>query len=303
MQTHSRFSFIVGALTLLFVLFVPQIARARAQSSLAPATQAQAQTPAQQAFAEANAAFDKRENDKALAAYERAIQLESNNPDFHVGRAKALARLARHAEAVEECSAALRLKPDSPIALRDRGHYFINLHRVKDAIPDLKRAEKLDKKDREIYYHLGLAYYIARDFRHAVPAWQSCLSLASKDDDVVSCSAWLYPSLVRAGGHEAETKKVLERITPEMKPKENTAYFDRLMLIKGATTEEEVAKTMDKDGVSKPTVCYSIGLWHLLNGRHSRAKEYFEKAASAEIKYAFGAVAAEAELKRLKHLP
>ncbi len=302
MQTHSQSRFFVGALALLFVFFGPEIERVQAQASQALATQTQAQTPAQQAFAEANEAYDKRENDKALAAYERAIQLESNNPDFHVGRAKALARLARHAEAVEECSAALRLKPDSPIALRDRGHYYINLHRVADAIPDLKRAEKLEKKDREIYYHLALAYYINRDFRRAATSWQGCLDNASKNDDVVSCSAWLYPSLVRAG-REAEAKKVLERITPEMKPKENTAYFDRLMLFKGATTEEEVAKTMEKDGVSKPTVGYSIGLWHLLNGRHFRAKQYFEKAASAEIKYAFGAVAAKAELKRLKHLP
>ena len=297
MQTHSQCRFLAGALALLSVFFCAEAANAQA-----PATQAQAQTPAQQAFAEANEAYDKRENDKALAAYERAIQLEPNNADFHLGRAKALARLARHAESVEECTAALRLKPNSPAALRDRGHYFINLHRAGDAIPDLARAERLEKKDREIYYHLALAYYIQGDFRRAAEAWQGCLDNASKDDDVISCSAWLYPSLVRAG-REAEAKKVLERITTEMKPKENSAYFDRLMLFKGAATEEEVAKTMDKDAVSKPTVGYSIGLWHLLSGRPDRAREYFEKAASAEIKYAFGAVAAEAELKRLKHLP
>jgi tetratricopeptide (TPR) repeat protein len=294
MRTHSQSRFFAGALALVAIFFGTVVAYAQA-----PAAQAQAQTPAQQAFAEANEAYDKRENDKALVAYERAIQLEPNNPDFHLGRAKALARMARHAESVEECTAALRLKPDSPVALRDRGHYYINLHRAGDAIPDLARAERLEKKDREIYYHLALAYYIQADFRRAAEAWQGCLANASKDDDVVSCSAWLYPSLVRVG-REAEAKKVLERITPEMKPKENTAYFDRLMLFKGAATEDEVAKTMDKDAVSKPTVGYSIGLWHLLGGRPDRAREYFEKAASVEVKYAFGAVAAEAELKRMK---
>jgi tetratricopeptide (TPR) repeat protein len=292
-------TFLAGGLSLLIFLAGAPISPAQAQAAPpAKASGAQAQTPAQQAFAEANAAYDKRENEKALAAYERAIALEPNNPDFHLGRARALARLARHTESVEECTTALRIKPDSAIALRDRGHYYINLHRVREAIPDLERAEQLEKKDREIYYHLGLAYYIQRDFRHAVPAWQSCLALASKDDDVVSCSAWLYPSLVRAGGHEAEAKKVLERITPEMKPKDNTAYFDRLMLFKGAISEEDAAKGMT-DGVSIPTVSYSIGLWHLLAGRQDKAREYFEKAASAEVKYAFGAVAATAELKQL----
>lgn len=258
----------------------------------------QSAAPAQQAYAEANAAYEKRENDKALAGFERAISLDPNNPDFHVGRARALARLSRHAEAVGECTAAMLIKPDHVLALRDRGHYFINLHRVAEAIPDLVRAEQLDKKDRDIYYHLGLAYYIQGDFRRAVPGWQGCLANAAKDDDVISCTAWLYPSLLRAG-RTSDAKKALARITPELKPKDNTVYFDRLMLFKGAKTEEEFAKSMSTDPVSKPTIAYSIGLWHLLNKRPGRAREYFEKAATAEARQAFGAVAAEAELKRL----
>jgi len=265
----------------------------------AVAFQASSQSPAQQAFAEANAAYEKRDNDRALAAYERAIALEPNNAEFHLGRAKALARLSRHSEAVDECTAALRLKPDSAAALRDRGHYLINLHRVAESIPDLARAEKLDKKDRDIYYHLGLAYYIHGDWKRAADAWQGCMANAAKDDDVISCTAWLYPSLVRAGRKE-EARKALDRITPGMEPKENTAYFDRLMLFKGAKKEEEVARTIDKDAISKPTVGYSIGVWHLLEGRADRAREYFEKAVSAEAKQAFGAIAAEAELRRMK---
>ena len=265
----------------------------------AVAFQASSQSPAQQAFAEANAAYEKRDNDRALAAYERAIALEPNNAEFHLGRAKALARLSRHSEAVDECTAALRLKPDSAAALRDRGHYLINLHRVAESIPDLARAEKLDKKDRDIYYHLGLAYYIHGDWKRAADAWQGCMANAAKDDDVISCTAWLYPSLVRAGRKE-EARKALDRITPGMEPKENTAYFDRLMLFKGAKKEEEVARTIDRDAISKPTVGYSIGVWHLLEGRADRAREYFEKAVSAEAKQAFGAIAAEAELKRMK---
>jgi tetratricopeptide (TPR) repeat protein len=267
--------------------------------AFARAVSAQAATPAQQAYAEANAAYEKRENEAALAAYERAISLDPDNPDYHLGRARALARLARHHESVEECSIALRLKPESAVALRDRGHYYINLHRAKDAIPDLERAEQMEKKDRDIYYHLALAYYIEGHFAKASTAWQGCLANAARDDDIISCSAWLYPSLMRAGGREAEAQKVLERITQAMKPQENRAYFDRLMLFKGLAKEEDVAKTMDAGGVSTPTVAYSIGVWHLLNGRRDKAREYFEKAASADLKYAFGAVAAAAELKRM----
>jgi tetratricopeptide (TPR) repeat protein len=259
---------------------------------------AQAQSPAQQAYAEANAAYEKRENEKALAAYERAIALEPTNAEFRLGRARALARLARHAESVEECAKILQMNPNHVLALRDRGHYFINLHRAEDAIPDLARAEQLEKTDRDLYYHLALAYYIAGDFARAVPAWQRCFELARDEGNAIACAAWLYPSLVRAG-RAAEAKKLLERFTPKSQPKENTAYFDRLMLFKGVAKEEDVAKTMEAGGVSTPTVAYSIGVWHLLEGRHDRARDYFEKAANAEVKYAFGAVAAAAELMRM----
>jgi tetratricopeptide (TPR) repeat protein len=275
---------LVAALALVFLALSPVLA--------------QQQTAAQQAFLEGNAAYEKRENEKALAAYERAIALEPTNAEFRLGRARALARLARHTESVEECAKILQLNPNHVLALRDRGHYYINLHRAEDAIPDLARAEQLEKTDRDLYYHLALAYYIAGDFARAVPAWQRCFELARDEDNAIACAAWLYPSLVRAG-RAAEAKKLLERFTPESKPMENTAYFDRLMLFKGVAREEDVVKTMEAGGVSTPTVAYSIGVWHLLEGRSDRARDYFEKAANAEVKYAFGAVAAAAELKRM----
>ncbi len=258
-----------------------------------------AQPAAQAAFAEANAAYEKRENDKALAGYEKAIALEPNNAEFHLGRARALARLSRHADAISETTKAAQLDPKNPTALRDRGHYLINLHRTGEAVKDLARAEQMEKNDREIYYHLGLAHYILGDFRRAADDWQGCLRNVKTDDDRISCSAWAYPSLVRAG-RSAEAQKVLDGVPQTMKPKDNTAYYDRLMLFKGLAQEEDVAKTMEKDAISKPTVGYSIGLWHLLNRRIDKAKSYFQTAASAEQKSAFGAVAAEAELKRMK---
>lgn len=57
----------------------------------------------------------------------------------------------------------LRLKPGDPDALRDRGHYYLNLGRVDLGLADLRNAESLKKNDRGIYYHLGMAYYLSGD--------------------------------------------------------------------------------------------------------------------------------------------
>ena len=55
--------------------------------------------------------------------------------------------------------------------------------------------------------------------------------------------------------------------------------------------------------ISEATVGYSIGIWHLLNGREAKAREYFQRAVASNYTTAWGYRAAEAELKRLGPSP
>lgn len=249
-------------------------------------------------FAVGNMHFEKRADDKALAAYDKAIALDAKNADFHVARCRTLARLQRHAEAIPACTEALRLKPNDPVALRWRGHFHISRREFKQAIADLTAAEKRKQDDSAIYYHLGLAQYLTGDFQAAARAFQRCLDLAKNDDDVIAAVAWLYPALERAG-KQAEAKQALARIKPQMDVKENGTYHDRLLLFQGAKSEKEVAEGMNKDALARPTAGYGLGLWHLLNGRHTEAKRYFELASTSDYPTAFGHIAAEAELRNL----
>lgn len=265
---------------------------------LGAAACAQEPKTAAEFYAAGNVHFEKRANEEALAAYDQAIALDARNADFHVARCRTLARLQRHAEAIPACSEALRLKPNDPVALRWRGHFHISRREFKQAIADLTAAEKRKQDDSNIYYHLGLAQYLTGDFEAAARAFQRCLDLAKNDDDVIAAVAWLYPSLERSG-KQAEARRVLARIKPQMDVKENGTYHDRLLLFQGVKSETEVAEGMKKDALARPTAGYGIGLWHLLNGRHPEARKYFELASTSEYPTAFGHIAAEAELKSL----
>jgi tetratricopeptide (TPR) repeat protein len=266
---------------------------------LAAVTQAPAPAArAQQAFAQANDYVKQQQYDKALAAFDEAVALEPKNPEFPLGKCRALAAASRHKEAIPACTESLRLRPDNAGALRDRGHYYLNLGQVEPALADLTKAAKLDPSDRGVDYHLGVAYYLKGDFPRAAAAYQSCLD-HSKGADTIECLAWLYPSLVRAE-RKNEAAALLDRVQDDPSITGHPAwYLDRLLLFKGARTEEQVAANLNAEGgLSMSSIGYSLGLWHLLNGRRQRAREYFEKAVATNFTPAWGYRCSEAELKR-----
>jgi len=272
----------------------PIVALAAVVQTSAPATSAQ------QAFAQANDYVKQQQYDKALGAFEEAIALDPKNPEFPLGKCRALAAASRHQEAIPACTESLRLRPANAEALRDRGHYYLNLGQVEPALADLTRATGLTRTDRGVYYHLGVAYYLKGDFARAAAAYQSCLD-NSKGADTIECIAWLYPSLVRAG-RKQDAAAVLDRVQADPSITGHPAwYLDRLLLFKGTRTEEQVAANLNAEGgLSVSSIGYSLGLWHLLSGRPQRAREYFEKAVATNFTPAWGYRCSEADLGRLR---
>ena len=251
---------------------------------------------ATQVFEEANALYAKTENAKALEAYDRAAALDASRADIQLGRCRTLARLTRHAEAVAACGNAIRLDPQNWEAVRDRGHYLVNLNQLDAALADMEKAASMKQGDYQIDYHLGLAHFIRGDYAKAVPVWQACVKDAPEPGNRVACYAWLYPSL-RKAGRDAEAAEALDAALA-LGAKPDVAYMNRLMLFKGTLTEAEAAKQMEANALQQATVGFSIGLWHELNGRAEKAREYYERATASDASTAFGHVAATNALKK-----
>jgi tetratricopeptide (TPR) repeat protein len=251
---------------------------------------------AAQTLEEAAALYAKNENAKALEAYDRAIALDASRAAAHLGRCRTLARLTRHEEAIAACGEAARREPQNWEAIRDRGHYLLNLNRLDAALADLEKAASMKKGDYQIDYHLGLAHFIRGDYAKAVPAWEACVQDAPEVNNKVACHAWLYPSL-RKAGRDADAAQALDAALA-LGAKPDAAYMNRLMLFKGTLSEAEAAKQMEANALQQATTGFSIGLWHELNGRPEKAREYYQKAAASEARTAFGHVAATNALSR-----
>ncbi len=227
------------------------------------------------------------------------VEADPDDPENLILYGRRLAYLWRYRESIEIYTKGIELHPDYAMLYRHRGHRFISIRKFEKAVFDLTRASQLNDKDFDIWYHLGLAHYLRGEFDEARRAYGKCLGVAEDDDSKIAISNWLYITLRRLG-EKSEAEKILEGITEEMEVVENQSYYDLLLFYKGLKPESEIADKVKASDLDLATVGYGVGCWHLYNGNEVEAKIYFEKIVETRYWPAFGYIAAEAELYRMK---
>lgn len=225
--------------------------------------------------------------------------------------------------AVKIFTEGLKMYPQSYRLLRHRGHRYITLRDFDKAISDLTVASALmpsglpetepdglpnklniplSTTQFNIWYHLGLAYYLKGDFAKAEKAYLECLKVSSNDDLLTATADWLYMTY-RRSGKNTEAENLIGKIHEGMKIIENDSYFKRLMMYKGKLQPGELLEVGPGDqdpDLAIATQGYGVGNWYLYNGDTAKAKEVFLKVVSGNHFSAFGFIAAESDLKRLK---
>jgi len=255
---------------------------------------------------------------EARAAYEHS----PTNADSIVWFGRRLAYLGRIREAIDVYTRGIALYPNNPWLYRHRGHRYLSVREVDLAAADLERATelvrgKLDEIEPDgqpnarnmpigtlhsnIAYHLGLAYYLRRDFARAIDVYRRELADARNDDRRVSTAHWLYMSLRRLG-REREAADVLLPITRQMNVIENETYHRLLLMYKGMLPTDSVLVVgpTGEMSVTDATAAYGVGNWHFYNGRRAEAERVFRRILLGGQWGAFGYITAEAELARMR---
>jgi hypothetical protein len=99
---------------------------------------------------------------------------------------------------------------------------------------------------------------------------------------------------------KADAAKVLERITPKMDILENGSYHRRLLMYKGLEKPEALLDTAKADDTTIATQGYGVGNYYYVTGNTAKAREVFEKIVAGAGWNAFGYIAAEADLRRIR---
>lgn len=261
--------------------------------------------------------------EQQLRDAELELARNPDSPDAAIWVGRRLGYLGRYRDAIDVFTAGVKRWPADARFLRHRGHRYITIRELDRAIADLSRAAQLvhDRPDEiepdglpnarntpigtlhsNIYYHLGLAHYLKGDFDRAVPVFEREMRDAKNDDRRVSTAHWLYMALRRLH-RDREAAAVLVPITASMNVIENDTYYRLLRMYKGDIPPDSlmVSGTGERASVTDVTAAYGVAHWHLYNGRRGEAERLFRRILSGDQWGAFGFIAAEAEMRRLRN--
>ena len=261
----------------------------------------------------------RRDFEAKLARAREEFEQKPGDAERVIWLGRRTAYLGRYKEAVGIFTDGLKKFPADARLYRHRGHRLITLRCFDAAAADLERAAKLvrgrpDEVEPDglpnarniptstlqsnVWYHLGLAYYLKRDFRRALAAYREAEKVSANADMLVSTTHWLYMTLRRLG-RESEAAATLTAVTDGLDVVENADYYRLVKLYQGKLGPADLlgGEGKDADTLSNATVGYGVGNWHLYNGRREEALRVFRRVTAGSQWASFGYIAAEAELR------
>lgn len=245
---------------------------------------------------------------------------DTTGADAIIWYGRRTAYTGQYMEAIAIYSKGIVLHPGDARLYRHRGHRYITVRCFDKAIADLEKAAQLikGKKDEtepdglpnakniptstlqsNIWYHLGLAYYLKGDFKKAEKAYRECLEVAANNDMYVATANWYYLTLRRLGKVK-KAKQLLDSVDPGKELIENKDYLKILLLYKQEADFTDPLLLLEEiNTLSSSTYGYGLAMYCLLQQEgKENAQKVLNKVCGGNQWASFGYIAAEAELQK-----
>ncbi|HJX26392.1 MAG TPA: tetratricopeptide repeat protein [Thermoanaerobaculia bacterium] len=266
----------------------------------------------------------RQERERRLQEARAAAEARPGDAEAHLWHGRRAADLGHLRQAVDILTRALARFPDDPRLLGERGHSYITLRRFDLAVADLERAARLaaDRPDlpetasaapakkaqntlrSNLWFHLGIAHYLAGSFEEAVRAEGECLRLPATPDREAGARFWSYLALRRLG-RDIQARQALAPVRPNMAVIESRAYLLLMLMFKGELTPDSLLApdAAGADPIDQAILRYGVGTWFLAEGKKEDAVKIYRELLGLGQWHSLAHTAAEADLRRLGATP
>ena len=248
---------------------------------------------------------------KSLDEFKSAQKIYFNNEDNSeslIWYGRRAAYLGYYQKSIDLYSEGIKKYPDDARFYRHRGHRYISTRQYDKAIKDFRKAirlidEKVDQIEPDglpnkkniplttlngnIWYHIGLAYYLTNDMNNALKAFSNRSVSHKYDDNIVSSAHWLYMINRRLGDIEG-ADRIIDKVNSEMDIIENMSYHQSCLFYKGELKESEI--------IIDDVALYSLANWYMYQKNDTlNAKKYYQKLLKNGNPYSFAFIAGESD--------
>ena len=255
---------------------------------------------------------------------ESIFNTDPDNEENIVWYGRRLAYVGRYQDAVNVFTEGINKFPKSYKLYRHRGHRLITIRQFDQAIDDLQNAafyaldipaneiepdgipnalnKPLSNVQWNIWYHLGLAYYMKGNYDKSISSFKKCLDYSNNNDLDVKTTNWLYVTYRKIGNTDA-ADALVSIIPSRMRLIETQTriYHDLIMLYRGFVTPDILVRRNTRNGNLDADAGYGIGNWYLLEGQIESAQNIFNRTLEGTQRDAFGYIASEVELTTLSN--
>lgn len=252
-------------------------------------------------------------SDSLVAAIRSKTDLSED--DF-IAIGRSMVGISRFKKAVEIYSEGLGKYPNSYKLLRHRGHRYINLRQLENAMPDLLKAEELIRPEPEVYeydaagkqgatyqhqiwYHIGLYHFLKRDYAPSAAAFEKSLATAHAGGDRAGSSDWLYNAYMRMGLTD-KAAAIARPFTADFDiENKDYPYYRRLLLFNGVIKPEELvdaSKPIAEMTLLEMTKLYGLANWRAYQGDAETANALYKKILESTEWAGFAYASAELDV-------
>ena len=231
-----------------------------------------------------------------------------------------LAYTGQYRKSIEIYTQAIEKFPTDPRLYRHRGHRYITIRKFQNAISDFNQSATLFEGQEDIiepdglpnslniplstlqgnvWYHLGLAYYLENNMDLAFDAYSRSLAVSGNDDMKVACIYWLYMIKMRMG-EEQEAAEILQPVNAGMEIIENMVYHQLCLFFKKEISKETLVEGgTGLAGYMNDAIGYGLGNSYFWQGNQAEAERQWKYVLDHSDRDSFDHIAAEADYSRI----